>query len=130
MKRLLASSIMVALAIACGGTTTDVDGGFDAQKDVAPDTSGTYACGTNQCQSGEICVHPCCGGAPPPCVPLDDGGTCPAGYTMNYCGNLATNGCVPPPCTPPPPYCSPGNQPHACTATNPSTPRDCYETCA
>lgn len=119
---------MAALAIACGGATVDVDGGPDVQQEAAPDTSGPYPCGTTTCQSGEVCVHPCCGGAPPPCVPFEDAGVCPAGYQpSNYC-NGYQYGCAPPPCTPPPPYCTPASS--GCPYSGMSSGRDCYEECA
>src|SRR5205807_4987913 len=78
------------IAGACGGTTA-------------------FACGTVTCSGDEICLHPCCGGAPPQCEAADDAGTCPQGTTeTTSCSNYsATNKCLPAPCTPPPPYCAP-----------------------
>ena len=91
MNRWLLLSPALFLVAACGGTTLESsDAGGDASSadaakdtspsDGGPDTSGTYACGKLICQSGELCVHPCCGGAPPQCMPKEDGGTCPAGF--------------------------------------------------
>jgi hypothetical protein len=107
------AATLTALLLACSGSD-----------------SGPYACGATTCQSGEICVHPCCGGAPPPCVPADDGGTCPAGYSFS---GMCFNGgdCAPPPCTPPPAYCAPASSAGVqCSPTTPNQPRDCYLTCA
>jgi hypothetical protein len=116
MNRWLLLSPALFLAVACGGTTLEssdagVDGSADAAKDVSPsdsgpDTSGTYACGKLICQTGELCVHPCCGGAPPQCMPKEDGGTCPAGFVDDPSCNQGQGGCRPPPCTPPEPYCT------------------------
>ena len=131
--------MVVALgAVACGGATLDPGdggGGDSGQQDAAPDTSGPYPCGSTTCGSGEICVHPCCGGAPPPCEPpLDDAGTCPPGThwgQCNYPGPGGPEGCVMDPCTPPPPYCAPVNDPqNYCTPMYQNQPRDCYEMCA
>ena len=110
---LFAPALLVVAA--CGGSTLETsDGGADGSADAAkdapvgdtgPDTSGPYACGKVLCQTGELCVHPCCGGAPPPCEPKEDGGTCPPGYIADpNCG--IQGGCRPPPCTPPEPFCS------------------------
>ena len=130
---------MVSLgAVACGGSTIDPGdggGGDSGQQDAAPDTWGPYPCGSNTCGSGEICVHPCCGGAMPACVPFtDDAGTCPQGYTpSNSCYGLpsGTSGCEPPPCTPPPPYCTPVSSPqNMCSPYQSNSSRDCYLMCA
>lgn len=130
MKRLLGFLVMGAVALACGGTTIDplLDGGGN---DTGKDSSEPFACGTTTCSGDQICIHPCCGGAPPPCEPLDDGGTCPAGYVFsNQCwnGNGSSSGCVPPPCTPPPPYCAPGGPNNMCGFEQNGS-RDCYEAC-
>jgi len=139
--RSMASAVVAALALACGGTTTDplLDGGSEGQaqdgqpQDVAPDTNGPWPCGSSTCGSGDLCIHPCCGGAAPMCIPFEDGGTCPAGYTPStqcYGLGTGTSGCMPPPCTPPPPYCAPASSGQFCSPYNQSQPRDCYETCA
>jgi hypothetical protein len=141
MKR-LACGLLAAVAVACGGATVGPlgDGGADAvadapvdsPHDAPPDGAGPWACGATTCQGTDLCIHPCCGGAPPPCVPLDDAGVCPDGYVeSSQCYNLGgTNyGCAPPPCTPPPPYCSPGPSPN-CSQWGQQTGRDCYEVCA
>jgi len=128
MKRVLGFLVIAGLALACGGTTVDPlldGGGDDASKN---DSSEPFACGASTCDGDQICIHPCCGGAPPPCEPLLDGGTCPDGYVIsNQCYNFGTGGttgCAPPPCKPPPPYCAPSN---ACAY--PQGSRDCYEAC-
>jgi hypothetical protein len=71
---------------------------------------GGIACGSSSCTSGQLCVHPSCGGgAPPQCDPLvQDGGQCPSGWTYEaQCppGSGTHPGCVPPLCTPPEPFC-------------------------
>jgi hypothetical protein len=55
-----------------------------------------------------VTVHPCCGGAPPPCMPPLDGGGCPPGASFGACyaGNQPSQGCYVE-CTPPPTYCAP-----------------------
>ena len=63
-------------------------------------------CGGQLCSAGQYCVRPCCGGAPPLCDPLPDGGSCPAGTTPGTCDIGGLPGCQHGPCTPPPPYCS------------------------
>jgi len=132
MKRVIGFLVLGGLALACGGTTVDplTDGGGDndgAAIDTGKDSSEPFACGTSTCNGDQVCVHPCCGGAPPPCEPLDDGGTCPDGYVIsNQCYNFGTGGttgCVPPPCKPPPDYCAPTKD---CTMTQ---GHDCYLLC-
>ena len=128
MKRLLGFLVLGGLTLACGGVTIDplLDGGSDGYSlDTGKDGSGPFACGTSTCTGDQICIHPCCGGAPPPCIPLDDGGTCPSGTTYSpSCGG--SGGCVEPPCTPPPPYCTPASS-NVCPWLENS--RDCYEAC-
>jgi hypothetical protein len=74
-------------------------------------------CGSGApCSTGQICVRPSCGGGVAVCEKLPDGGQCPSGWT--YTGNCATGvgpGCIPPPCTPPPPFCA--DLPAACSGT-------------
>ena len=75
-------------------------------------------CGARACTGSELCVHPSCGGAPPFCDPLPDGGTCPSGWTYRaLCnsGQVQGPGCEPPPCTPPAAYCL--TRPASCGAT-------------
>lgn len=134
MKRVLGFLVMGGFVFACGGTTIDPldDGGSDGNAaDTGKDSSEPFACGTTTCTGDQICIHPCCGGAPPPCEPLDDGGTCPDGYVIsNQCWNFGsggTTGCVPPPCKPPPPYCAPSGPTNMCGMDQGS--RDCYEMC-
>jgi hypothetical protein len=71
----------------------------DSASDAAPDRS----CGSGVCGTSDICVIPCCGGAPPPCLPLEDGGVC-SGNPCTLSGG--GSGCEMS-CTPPPPYCAP-----------------------
>lgn len=92
---------LALLAIAACGADDGDSGGADAAAD-----SGV--CGSQVCGPGQYCVHPCCGGGAPLCLPPpEDGGTCPAGtsYT-DSCISTGLPGCEPEPCTPPPPYCS------------------------
>jgi len=90
-------------------------------------TGGSALCGVRACTSGELCVHPSCGGAPPVCNPLPDGGQCPAGWiARSSCpfGGVQGPGCEAPPCTPPASYCL---TPPAACGGNPSCaclPRD------
>ena len=136
MNRWVLLSPALLLAVACGGTTLESadaggDGAVDAGKDTSPadggpDTSGTYPCGKLICQTGQLCIHPCCGGAPPMCQPKPDGGACPPGTTEDSSCNPSFGVCRPDPCTPPEPYCSP--DPQQCGP--PPTGRDAYCLCA
>jgi hypothetical protein len=63
--------------------------------------------GAGLCEGGGLRVHPCCGGAPPPCYEVLDGGVCPPGTSLGTCALTGATGCVPPPCEPDPPYCAP-----------------------
>ena len=78
---------------------------------------GGTACGTGApCTGGQVCVHPSCGGGVAICERLPDGGQCASGWT--YTANCATGvgpGCIPPPCTPPAPFCA--DVPAACSGT-------------
>jgi hypothetical protein len=68
------------------------------------------------CSTGQICVHLSCGSGVAVCEELPDGGQCPSGWA--YTANCATGvgpGCIPPPCTPPPPFCA--DVPGACSGT-------------
>src|SRR5262245_51906247 len=81
-----------------GGTS----GGFGG-------TGGSGLCGSRACTSSELCVHPSCGGAPPQCIALPDGGQCPTGWTYRaFCSASPTQGpgCEQPPCTPPAAFCT------------------------
>jgi hypothetical protein len=92
-----------------GGSTGGAGGG-------AGGGGGSAACGGATCQSSEICVHPGCGGGPAVCEPVPDGGQCPSGWTLQpTCPNVGGPGCVPPPCTPPAPFCKP--LPASCSGT-------------
>lgn len=62
------------------------------------------ACGDGlRCGANQVCVHAPCGVGLRICMPLPDGGACPAGWTHGNCGE--SDGCTPLPCTPPPPVC-------------------------
>jgi hypothetical protein len=78
---------------------------------------GGTDCGSAEpCSTGQICVHLSCGGGVAVCDKLPDGGQCPSGWT--FTANCATGvgpGCIPPPCTPPPPVCA--DLPAACAGT-------------
>jgi len=83
------------------------DAGVDA-KDASDGAS--YSCGTQTCAASQYCVSPTCGGgAAPTCQSVDDAGTCDAGWTLStdcyVMGSGFGVGCMPPPCTPPAPYC-------------------------
>jgi hypothetical protein len=81
-------------------------------------TGGSALCGARACTNGELCVHPSCGGAPPQCITLPDGGQCPNGWTYRAVCNRPPApgpGCEEPPCTPPSPYCL--TRPASCGAT-------------
>ena len=87
-----------------------------------PDDAGTPAdagvrseCGTETCGASELCIRPCCGGAPPPCLPTD-GVPCAEGSTACTLPD-GRDGCQTP-CTPPPPYCD-TDIPTGCTMTSP-----------
>ncbi len=74
------------------------------------DESGEIACGGLLCGSGQYCVFPCCGGAPPQCFQAPQAGMCPAGSHAGCVGGFqcapGTSCCQADPCVPPPPYCS------------------------
>jgi hypothetical protein len=81
-------------------------------------TGGLTQCGEGICTSGQLCVHPSCGGTAPQCNPLPDGGQCPTGWTYRAICNTAPTpgpGCEAPPCIPPAPYCL--TRPASCGAT-------------
>jgi hypothetical protein len=95
-----------------GGTAAGGRGGSGG----ASGGGGSALCGARACTSGELCVHPSCGGAPLPCNPVPDGGECPAGWIMRaFCPSTGGAGCEPPPCTPPTSYCL--TPPASCGAT-------------
>src|SRR5205814_9401982 len=102
----LAEIVLVLTALACSESKGDDDDGgllidasgdrepergrdaplIDVSSDAAVDvveraaTDGaSSACGTRSCGADEVCIFPCCGGAPPQCQPPPDGGTCPTG---------------------------------------------------
>jgi len=127
--------IIVGLAslMGCGGVTIDLgDGGTDGAADAQPDNNGSWPCGDTTCASGNICIHPCCGGAPLMCDAPNDAGVCPQGDIKNGGGCIQMNpgdDCSPPECQPPPPFCAP-NGTSQCPEVDPNTSRDCYEFCA
>jgi hypothetical protein len=76
-------------------------------------------CGANTCGANAICVHPCCGGPLPQCVPMTDAGGCPPGTSLGMCfmpGAGPMDGCTTT-CTPPAPFCAPVPQSCGGTAT-------------
>jgi hypothetical protein len=82
--------------MACAGPPCPpTDAGADAAK---------FTCGKMSCGDTDLCVHPCCGGAPPLCEPPPGAGCAAAGWTPCTQSD-GTAGCMPPPCTPPDPYC-------------------------
>ena len=114
------------LAVACGGSVVNVDGGSDGSNggdgSNNQDGGGPFACGTTTCNGTQICVHPCCGGAMI-CAPLEDGGVCGPGLQITQtCPGTAPCGNV---CMPAPPYCGTSSQ---CMGA--VMGRDCYLVCA
>jgi hypothetical protein len=71
-------------------------------------SGGGQACGSAMCKTNQVCVHPSCGGGTPPqCFQAPDGGQCPQGTTFQQsCPPTFKPGCLPGPCTPPPPFCA------------------------
>ena len=86
------------------------DAGLDASPiaEAGAGDAGQTACGN--CGANQVCLHPGCGGALPPCTPVDAGASaCPAGYTYSpncWNGKGSGPGCSPPPCVPPAPHCA------------------------
>jgi len=83
-------------------------------EDAAPDATELEACNGISCDASEICVYPSCGGGILPCEPPSDAGECPQGWSRGTCA-FSGEGCIPPPCTPPPAFCAP--RPAACPAS-------------
>jgi hypothetical protein len=110
---------------------TDAPRSADGSNDAPPPANGPIPCGTTTCGATSYCVHPCCGGAPPACVPKSDGGTCPAGTHPSSCIAPGGEGCEADPCTPPPPYCTDDlkSLPFGCQS-EPQHPRDVNCVCA
>jgi hypothetical protein len=108
----------------------DAEQAFDAAPSDAPTDSqpapgdaGAFACGDVTCAAGQLCAHPCCGGAAPSCLmPLPEAGTCPNNLVrVEVCPGTGRPGCQPPPCTPPAPFCVDANQcANACGCANAS----------
>jgi hypothetical protein len=89
----------------CPTTTCPIQ---DASVVVPPSDAAPTPCGT--CGTNQICVRPSCGsGSGPVCNAIaGDSGSCPNGFTYSascYRNAAWGPGCVPPPCTPPPPFC-------------------------
>lgn len=97
------------------------------------DGGGPLPCGGSTCSASQYCVMPCCGGAPPACIPISGDGKCPAGthggctFNSSLCTSPASC-CQYDPCTPPAPFCA-DKSPVGCFF-DPSTPRICRMTCA
>jgi hypothetical protein len=101
-----------------GGATAGASGhGGGGNSDGGAAGQAGISCGsTSPCTNGQICVHPSCGGGVAVCEKLPAGGQCPSDWT--YTGNCATGvgpGCIPPPCTPPAPFCA--EVPAVCSGT-------------
>jgi hypothetical protein len=79
----------------------------DASADSIPPADGPVPCGSTTCDPAAFCVHPCCGGAVPPCMPADDAGACPPGTHRGCFPDGDPSQCQQDPCTPAPPFCSP-----------------------
>lgn len=104
-------------------------GAVDASNDGPPPADAPFACGSTTCEPTQFCIHPCCGGPQPLCMPVPDGGTCPSGWhsgcsSFGQCSNPSAC-CEMDPCAPPPPYCSAATF-GGCLAEG----RDCYLLCA
>jgi hypothetical protein len=99
---------------ATGGTGGAAGGGHGGAG--AAGQGGT-ACGSAApCTTGQICVRPSCGGGAVVCEKLPDGGQCPSGWTYtSSCASGVGPGCLPAPCTSPPPFCA--DVPAACSGT-------------
>jgi hypothetical protein len=101
-----------------GGGGTDAEEAVDGVASDAPTAAeasrsetdaGSFACGTTACNSSQLCVHPCCGGAAPSCMPVPSLGGCPSNLVMvSACPGTGRPGCQNPPCTPNPPFCIDG----------------------
>jgi hypothetical protein len=112
LAALLAFSPAAIAVAGCdpGGSGSGAGGGASScgTGTCEPADAGTVACGTETCGPNQVCNEPCCGGAPPDCQPLPDGGGCPAGYgAVDWCSTDPTSGpaCEELPCTPEPPKC-------------------------
>jgi hypothetical protein len=92
---------------AVDGIASDAPGASEAGP-VQTD-AGSFACGTRACNPNQLCVHPCCGGAAPSCMPVPMLGGCPSNLVMvSACPGSGRPGCQEPPCTPDPPFCIDG----------------------
>ena len=98
-----------------GGDADAADDADDAVDAKSPRDGATFACGTETCGAAQYCLNPCCGGAPPQCLPKS--GACPVGFHDAACGGQA--GCEADPCTPPPARCidDPVNDGTGCTVS-------------
>jgi hypothetical protein len=110
------STSMSGSAEGSAATGNDVSGfdgsGFDGPgSDGGSGDTGTAACGTAGCGPDMVCVHPCCGGAPPACTAAGKDGACPSGSMLVDPGQCAFGcdavACCQPtgPCEAPDPYC-------------------------
>jgi hypothetical protein len=92
-------------------------GGSDGgARDAAGGADGGIACGDLTCSTGQVCVHQHCGNVAAVCLPVPDGGQCPAGFgQVASCGPATGPGCTPPPCVEPAPRCT--NVPASCGGT-------------
>jgi hypothetical protein len=89
-------------------TTPLSDGGL-------PVDFAQFVCGEHVCGPGQVCIHPCCGGAAPTCHPLPDGGRCDVNEMyLSSCAAPGVGGCIPFNCVPPPAFCANVSAPCAC----------------
>ncbi len=99
--RLLLLAALASLSAACWPDPPG-DPLRDNHTAALADAGTTQACGVTTCGASQICVHPCCGGAPPQCEAASDAGTCAFG-PCNVPGSALP--CSQRPCSPPAPYC-------------------------
>lgn len=135
------------------GTTTTAEGSStsESSSDSAATTEGSstaadsttgapepVACGDLVCDPGQACVVPCCGGPKPACFELPPGGDCGTGTLdvdgASCCQNAPDpiecamlQWCIPGPCIPDPPYCTPGET-ISCNDSSCTVEGGCYGT--
>jgi hypothetical protein len=122
-----------ATSMGSGSTVTTTDSGSSTATEAATaategstaaadSTTGPIepvACGEIMCDPGQVCVVPCCGGPQPACYEQPPGGDCGTGTPDEFGARcciddptpaqcMMTSWCIPGPCVPDPPYCTPG----------------------
>lgn len=116
-----------------GGTSGAAGHAGASGANTGGENGGPLPCGGTTCGASQYCVIPCCGGAPPACVPMSSDGNCPAGThsgcSFNF-GQCTSPGdcCQYDPCIPPAPYCADKN-PGGCFP-DAGQPRVCRMACA